>query len=158
MRLREVQNWERTGSKTGTRVCTCVGPSCACAAESDPTMAWGGVVAFDLLHELGGRGGIQLTLTCPRAAWAFIKRIQTGKRKGPPDFSKWAFHPGGALFPSLSREIWFVPIRRIANGPSRGDQVPPWILLDCPRFVRDADRTSQLFSFILSPLTRRLLP
>ena len=31
-----------------------------------------------------GRGGIQLTLTCPRAAWAFLKRIQTGKRKAHP--------------------------------------------------------------------------
>ena len=41
-----------------------------------------------------GIGGSHLKLTCPLASWAFIKRIREGKRKGPPDFAKWAFHTG----------------------------------------------------------------
>ena len=37
-----------------------------------------------LVRESGGWVCIQLTLTCPRASWAFIKRIQTGKKKAHP--------------------------------------------------------------------------
>jgi len=102
--------------------------------------------------------GFHLTLTCPRASWVFLKRIYGGQKKGPPDFSKWAFHTGGASSSLLSCEIRVVSIRRIPNSPSRSDGVPRLMLLDRPRFAKDTDRASQLFSFILSPLPNRLFP
>ena len=69
---------------------------CACAAESDPTIRRVGHTALDPLHEMGGRGGYPTRPDLSACLVGVPQADSGGQKKGPPDFSKWAFHTGGA--------------------------------------------------------------